>query len=206
LLQKQAMHLSFTIVIEILGTVAFTISGAFSAMQKRLDLFGVLVMGFVTAIGGGTLRDVLIGNTPVTWMRDATMPCIILATAVFTVLFKKYVKNLKVTLFLFDALGLGLFTVIGAQKGLDAGLNPGVCVALGTITGCFGGVLRDILLNHKPVLFHKEIYATACIAGGICYVFTQPYLSQQVAESIAVVMICTIRILAVRNNWQLPTV
>lgn len=200
------MHLSYTTIIEILGTVAFTISGAFSAMQKRLDLFGVLVIAFITAIGGGTLRDVLIGNTPVAWMRDVSTPSVILATTVFTVLFKKYVKNLKVTLFLFDALGLGLFTIIGIQKGLDAGLNPGVCIALGTITGCFGGVLRDMLLNIKPVLFHKEIYATACIVGGLCYIISINFMEKQYAETISVITICAIRILAVRHNWKLPVV
>src|ERR1700749_90054 len=132
--------------IEIAGTVAFAVSGSYSAMLKRLDVFGVLIMGFVTAIGGGTIRDVLIGDTPVNWMRDYQLPLVILATVVATVIFKKYIKTLKITLFLFDSLGLGLFTIIGVQKGLAAGLNPGVCVALGTITGCFGGVLRDILL------------------------------------------------------------
>ncbi|OOQ57958.1 trimeric intracellular cation channel family protein [Mucilaginibacter pedocola] len=200
------MHLSYSAIIEILGTIAFAISGAFSAMQKRLDLFGVLVIAFITAIGGGTLRDVLIGNTPVTWMRDVTTPSVILAATIITILFKRYVKNLKVTLFLFDALGLGLFTVIGIQKGLAAGLNQGVCIALGTITGCFGGVLRDILLNLKPVLFHKEIYATACIAGGICYIIGLSLLQQQYAETLSVIVICAVRILAVKYNWKLPVV
>lgn len=119
---------SVSFVIELLGTVAFTISGAFSAMQKRLDAFGVIVIAFITAIGGGTIRDVLIGYTPVSWMRDLNGPILITITAVAAILFKKYIKNFKVTLFLFDALGLGLFTLIGIQKGVDAGLNSGVCV------------------------------------------------------------------------------
>ena len=198
--------MSFTFIIEILGTVAFTISGAFSAMQKKLDWFGVLSIGFVTAIGGGTIRDVLIGNTPVSWMRDMTTPLIILGTGLISIAFNRLLKNLKVTLFLFDALGLGLFTVIGVQKGLALGLNPGICVALGTITGCFGGVLRDMLLNHIPVLFHKEIYATACILGGSVYCICVRLLPEQVAESITVILICGIRILAVRFNWKLPSV
>src|ERR1041385_4392491 len=143
-------------IIEISGTIAFTISGAFSAMQKRLDVFGVLIISFVTAIGGGTIRDVLIGYTPVTWMRDYETPLIILGTGIATIFFKKYIKTFKTVLCLFDALGLGLFTIIGIQKGINAGLNPGVCVALGTITGCFGGVLRDILLNNIPLIFQKE--------------------------------------------------
>jgi uncharacterized membrane protein YeiH len=200
------MQLSFPTIIEVLGTVAFTISGAFSAMQKRLDLFGVLIIAFVTAVGGGTLRDVLTGDTPVSWMRDIHTPVIILATAIITVLFKKLVKNFKVTLFLFDTLGLGLFTIVGIQKGLDIGLDPGICIALGTITGCFGGVLRDILLNHIPVLFHKEVYATACIAGGLAYVTALNSIGRDIAEIIAIVIICSIRILAVRRNWRLPTV
>jgi len=200
------MYIPFSLIIEILGTIAFTISGVFSAMQKKLDLFGVLIIGFVTAVGGGTIRDVLIGNTPVTWMKDIVTPLIILGTAIITICFKQLVKNLKVTLFLFDALGLGLFTVIGIQKGLDAGLNPGICVALGTITGCFGGVLRDLLLSQIPVLFQKEIYATACIIGGTVYVISLSFINQQFAEAIAVILICSIRILAVRLNWKLPSI
>jgi uncharacterized membrane protein YeiH len=178
------MHLSFSTIIEILGTIAFTISGAFSAMQKRLDAFGVLVLGFVTAIGGGTLRDVLIGNTPVAWLRDINTPLIILGTTIITIIFKHLVKNLKVTLLLFDALGVGLFTFMGIQMGLAVNLNPGICIALGTITGCFGGVLRDVLLNHIPVLFHKELYAIPCITGGVCYILLLPLVEQQVAQAL----------------------
>jgi uncharacterized membrane protein YeiH len=191
-------------VIEISGTVAFTISGAFSAMQKRLDVFGVLIISFVTAIGGGTIRDVLIGYTPVTWMRDYETPLIILGTGIATIFFKKYIKAFKTTLFLFDALGLGLFTIIGIQKGIDAGLNPGVCVALGTITGCFGGVLRDILLNNIPLIFQQEIYATACIIGGTLYVMLIKHLNTDIVEILAVTIVCAIRIVAVKYKLSLP--
>jgi len=198
------MMINISSVIEISGTVAFTISGAFSAMQKRLDVFGVLILGFVTAIGGGTIRDILIGDTPVAWMRNYETPLIILGTAIATILFKKYIKTFKTTLFLFDALGLGLFTIIGTQKGIAAGLNPGVCVALGTITGCFGGVLRDILLNNIPLIFQKEIYATACIIGGTLYVLLLNHLSTDILELIAVVVVCAIRIIAVKYKLSLP--
>jgi len=191
-------------VIEISGTVAFAISGAFSAMQKRLDVFGVLIISFVTAIGGGTIRDVLIGYTPVTWMRDYETPLIILGTGIATIFFKKYIKTFKTTLFLFDALGLGLFTIIGIQRGIDAGLNPGVCVALGTITGCFGGVLRDILLNNIPLIFQKEIYATACIIGGTLYVLLIKHLDTDIVEILAVTIVCAIRIVAVKYKLSLP--
>jgi uncharacterized membrane protein YeiH len=196
--------LSVSSVIELLGTIAFTISGAFSAMQKRLDAFGVIVIAFITAIGGGTIRDVLIGYTPVSWMRDLNGPILITITAVCAIFFKKYLKNFKVTLFLFDALGLGLFTLIGIQKGVDAGLNNGVCVILGTITGCFGGVLRDILLNNIPLIFRKEIYATACIVGGAIYFGLSHLIDPNWAKVIAIAFICGIRILAVKYDLKLP--
>ncbi|MDB5135438.1 MAG: trimeric intracellular cation channel family protein [Mucilaginibacter sp.] len=198
------MIVNISSVIEVSGTVAFAISGAFSAMQKRLDVFGVLIMGFVTAIGGGTIRDVLIGDTPVSWMRDYKLPLIILGTVISTILFKKYIKGFKITLFLFDALGLGMFTIIGIQKGISAGLNPGVCVALGTITGCFGGVLRDVLLNNIPLIFQKEIYATACIIGGTLYVLLINQMDSDLVKIIAVVMVCAIRIVAVKYKLSLP--
>lgn len=190
--------------IEIAGTVAFAISGSFSAMQKRLDVFGVLIMGFVTAIGGGTIRDVLIGDTPVAWMRDYKLLLIILGTVAATILFKKFIKTFKITLFLFDALGLGLFTIIGVQKGLVAGLNPGICVALGTITGCFGGVVRDILLNDIPLIFRKEIYATACIIGGTIYLLLLNNIDENVNKLLAVAIVCAIRIIAVKFKLSLP--
>lgn len=198
------MMINISPAIEIAGTVAFAVSGSYSAMLKRLDIFGVLIMGFVTAIGGGTIRDVMTGDTPVAWMRDYRLLLIILATVVATILFKKYIKTLKTTLFLFDALGLGLFTIIGTQKGITAGLNPGVCVALGTITGCFGGVIRDILLNDIPLIFRKEIYATACIVGGTLYVLLINQMDADVVKILAVIVVCAIRIIAVRYKLSLP--
>lgn len=191
-------------IIEVLGTAAFTISGVYSALQKRLDLLGVLIIGFVTAIGGGTIRDVLIGHTPVSWMQNLTAPITVLITAAATLLWKRRVKNYKVTLFLFDAIGLGLFTVIGLQKGIQMNLNPGICIALGTITGCFGGVCRDILLAQIPVLFRKEIYATACIAGGLVYFVLVSLTDKAIAEIVTVLLICSIRIVGYRKNWHLP--
>jgi uncharacterized membrane protein YeiH len=198
------MSFNISPLIEIAGTVAFAISGSFSAMQKRLDVFGVMIMGFVTAIGGGTIRDVLIGDTPVAWMRDYELPLIILGTVIATIFFKKYIKTFKTTLFLFDALGLGLFTIIGTQKGMAAGLNPGICVALGTITGCFGGVIRDILLNDIPLIFRKEIYATACIIGGTLYVLLINHVDADIVKILAVIVVCAIRIIAVKYKLSLP--
>ena len=198
------MYSNFLNIIDILGTFAFAVSGVFSAMEKKLDLFGVFIISFVTAIGGGTIRDVLVGNLPVNWLQNDVTIFVIFISALATILFGSYIKHLNTPLFLFDALGLGLFTIIGIQKGITAGLNPGVCVALGTITGCFGGVIRDILLNDIPLIFRKEIYATACIVGGTLYVLLIDQMDPQVVKIVAVVVVCAIRIISVKYKLSLP--
>lgn len=174
-------------------------------MQRKLDPFGVLIIAFVTAIGGGTVRDLLIGDTPVAWMRDMQTCLIILFTALATMFFKTHVQKMKITLFLFDSLGLGLFTMVGILKGIAFGLNPGICIALGTITGCFGGIIRDTLLNTIPLVFRREIYATACIAGGLLY-FLLIYMKVEsvVAKLSVVVFIFMLRIIAVKFKLSLP--
>ncbi|TSJ44333.1 trimeric intracellular cation channel family protein [Mucilaginibacter corticis] len=197
---------TFSSVIETLGIVAFAMSGVFAALGKKLDMFGVLVIAFVTSVGGGTVRDLLIGATPVAWLKDTHTLQIILVTTILTLLLRKRIGNFQRTLMVFDALGLGLFTVIGIQKGLAFGLNPGVCVALGTISGCFGGVVRDILLNHIPALFHaKELYATTCIAGGTVYFLLNGVLDQEAVQTIAALVISSFRIISYLRKWHLPS-
>jgi uncharacterized membrane protein YeiH len=192
-------------IIETGGTIAFGLSGAFMAMEKRLDPFGVIIITFVTAIGGGTVRDMLIGKTPVTWLQDDSTALEILATAIAALLFGKYLKQLSKTMFFFDSLGLGLFTVVGIEKGQEAGLSPLICIALGTTTGCFGGVLRDVLLNNIPLIFRKEIYASACIAGGILYFsLVQTGILLEYITTITIVFIVLIRVIAVRYKISLP--
>jgi len=191
--------------IEILGTISFAISGSFAAMQKRLDPFGVLIIAFVTSVGGGTVRDLLLGDTPVAWMRDVNFCLLILLTSIATIFFKTHIKKFKVTLFLFDSLGLGLFTILGIQKGIMFGLSPGICIALGTITGCFGGIIRDTLLNTIPLIFRKEVYATVCIMGGILY-FSLLYfkLKEDIAKVVVIAFIFAFRIIVVRYKLTLP--
>jgi uncharacterized membrane protein YeiH len=199
------MQISTMETIETLGTISFAVSGTFAAMQRRLDPFGVLIIAFVTSIGGGTVRDMLLGDTPVAWMRDVNYCLLILLTSLSTIFFKTHIKKFKVTLFLFDSMGLGLFTMLGIQKGIMFGLSPGICVALGTITGCFGGVIRDTLLNTIPLIFHKEIYATACILGGILYFSLQYFnLKQDVATIIVIAFIFTLRVIVVKYKLALP--
>lgn len=193
-------------IITICGTFSFAVSGAFAAMQKRLDVFGVLIIAFATSVGGGTLRDVLLGDVPVFWLKNANYSLLILITAIVAMLFWKKIKSLKITLFLFDSLGLGFFTVIGLQKGLAYDLSPGICVALGTVTGCFGGITRDILLNNIPLIFRKEIYATACILGGLTYFLLSEFLTDSnFVFVIAGVVVIVIRLLAVKLKISLPS-
>ncbi|MGF1560016.1 MAG: trimeric intracellular cation channel family protein [Flavobacteriaceae bacterium] len=197
----------FYLAIDILGTIAFAISGVLVAIEKKLDLFGVFMIAFVTAIGGGTLRDVLIGNTPVGWMRESTYILIILGTVIFAILFVNQLKYLRKTLFLFDTIGIGLFTMVGIEKGLSTALTPIMCIALGTITACFGGVIRDILCNEIPVIFRKEIYATACILGGIGYFSLRKLpIDPEFAYITAISIIIVVRLLAVKFKIILPTI
>ena len=197
----------FYFICDLLGTIAFAISGVLVAMDKKLDLFGVIIIAFVTAIGGGSLRDMLIGDTPVAWMRESAYTFTILGAVLFAILFQRRLKYLRRSLFLFDSIGIGLYTLVGIDKGLDAGLTPYIGVALGVITASFGGVIRDILCNEIPVIFRKEIYATACIIGGVSYLFLLKIpIQDEIAYAIGIIIVITIRLLAVRYEIALPNI
>lgn len=197
----------FYFAIDILGTIAFAISGVLIAMEKKLDLFGVIIIAFVTAIGGGTLRDMLIGNTPVLWMRELTYVIVILSAVILAIFFSKQLRRIRKTLFLFDTIGIGLFTLVGVEKGLNANLLPVMCIALGTITACFGGVIRDILCNEIPVIFRKEVYATACIIGALSYFLLRKLpFTEEYAYSAAILIIILIRIIVVKFKIALPNI
>ncbi|HVI46187.1 MAG TPA: trimeric intracellular cation channel family protein, partial [Chitinophaga sp.] len=163
------MQLTFVHGLELLGTFAFAISGATAAINKSYDVIGLLALAFITAIGGGTVRDLLLGATPVAWMTDELSNTAIIVAAIIASLFFSYVKRLNRWLNIFDAIGLGLFTITGINKGLAAGLPAPICIALGAITGAFGGLMRDVITGEHPVLFTREIYAMASICGGIVY-------------------------------------
>jgi len=193
--------------IDILGTIAFTISGVLIALNKRMDPFGVLIIGFVTAVGGGTLRDVLIGETPVFWMQNMTFIYVILGAAIVTVIIRKHINYLRTSLFLFDTIGIGLYTVVGIEKGLAIGLHPIICIALGTMSACFGGVIRDILCNEIPVIFRKEIYATACILGGIVYFLLRKLpIDDNLVFIVAGLVVIFIRLVVVKMKISLPSI
>ncbi len=193
-------------IIDILGVFVFAISGASTAMSKRLDPFGVFIVAFVTSVGGGTLRDMLIGRHPVFWMVDPIYVYVIMAGAFFAVVFRKKIGYLRRTLSLFDTIGLAIFTIIGIEIGIRFDLNPVIILSLGVMTGSFGGVIRDILVNEIPVVFSKEVYATASLIGGMFYmggVFFE--LSKFWNEIISITVIILIRLVAVKYEMALPS-
>lgn len=193
--------------LDILGTMAFAVSGALTAMNKKMDPFGVFIIAFVTSVGGGTLRDVLIGRTPVGWMVNLNYVYVIILGFVLAMVFRKKLDQFRTSMFLFDTIGLGVFTLVGLEKGLEKGLSPIICIALGTMTACFGGVIRDILCNEIPVIFRKEIYATICIVGG-AFFFIMKWLNvpQDILYLATSLVIIAIRLMAVIFKWSLDPV
>ncbi|CDF79730.1 conserved hypothetical membrane protein (UPF0126), putative ion channel [Formosa agariphila KMM 3901] len=191
--------------IDLLGVIAFSISGVLVALSKRMDPFGILIIAFVTATGGGMMRDVLIGATPVFWMINPMYVYLILGSTIFAIIFRHKIDYLRTSLFLFDTVGIGLYTVIGIEKGISAGLSMPICIILGTMTACFGGVIRDILCNEIPVIFREEIYATPCILGGISFFLLEllPIEDNMVLLSSGLIVIA-IRLVAVRFKISLP--
>ena len=191
-------------VIEFLGTFAFAISGIRHAAEKTFDWFGGYVCGIAVAIGGGTIRDVMLGTTPF-WM---TSPFYMLCTAlalVVVVVFSRWIERLQNAWFVFDTLGLALFTIAGIQKSIAFGQPYWVAIIMGCITGAAGGVIRDIMLVREPVIFHKEIYAMASVMGGLAYWLTiQLDNSVELSAIISFAVTCVIRFLAVRYHLSLP--
>lgn len=187
------------------GTFAFAVSGALAAADKKFDLFGALFLGFVTAIGGGTLRDMMLGNTPVAWLHDMRIFYIIIAAVIFTFLFRPTISRFTKALFLFDTIGISVFTIIGLQKGLQVQIHAPVAVMMGVTTAVMGGIIRDVLCNDIPLIFHKEIYATACLLGGVIFLILYYFqFSESVTVLVAAASIFTVRSLSVRYHWSLP--
>jgi Predicted membrane protein len=191
-------------VIEILGTLAFAISGIRHAAAKHYDWFGGFVCGIAVAIGGGTLRDVMLGVTPF-WMTSPLYIICTLLAQVLVIAFARSLKRLDNAWLAFDTLGLALFTIAGIQKTLACDHPFWVAIIMGCITGAAGGVLRDLLLNRTPVIFQKEIYAMASIAGGLLY-WLLMYLGVNVGVSVIAtfVVIVTLRFLALKYHISLP--
>ncbi len=198
------MHFFF--IADLVGTFVFAVSGALAARERNFDLFGIFIIAFVTAVGGGTLRDVIIGRTPVFWMKEPLYVLSIFLGALTAILFQKKAGYMHRALILFDTLGIAVFTIIGTEIALSYPyqFHYSIVVAIGMMTACFGGVIRDILCNEIPVIFHKELYATPCLIGSVIFLglrnfdFFQGYISL-----IAMFVIVVVRLCAIKYSLQL---
>jgi uncharacterized membrane protein YeiH len=195
--------------LEVIGTIAFAVSGVMAAGRARMDWLGAIVLALAVAIGGGTLRDLLLGQVPVSWLERSWPVLVAMGTAVVLLVILRIwpVRNLEssTTLLVADAAGLSAFVIVGTQIGLDAGISPMFAVMLGVLSGVGGGVIRDVLTGNKPMVLVGQIYAVAGIAGGSLFVgLTALGVDKQVSIWTSVVLVLVIRLIAVRRNWQLP--
>ncbi|HLP05309.1 MAG TPA: trimeric intracellular cation channel family protein [Paludibacter sp.] len=196
--------MNFIHVIDYAGTFAFAISGIRLASAKQFDWFGAYVVGLVTAIGGGTLRDLLLDVTPF-WMSQPSYLVVTGMALLFVIAFGKLVIHLKYTFFIFDAIGLGLFVVVGIEKSLTAGFPFWVSILMGMITGSVGGVVRDMLINEVPLIFRKDIYALACVVGGIVYfACAKANLVPALTQALSALSVILVRVVAVYFHISLP--
>lgn len=204
MIAEQEIYQPLFKIIEFLGTFAFAISGIRHAAAKHFDWFGGFVCGIAVAIGGGTIRDVMLGVTPF-WMTSSVYIICTVIAQVFVIVFARMLKRLENAWFIFDTLGLALFTVAGMQKTLDCGHPFWVAIIMGCMTGAAGGVIRDVLLNNVPVIFQKEIYAMASIIGGLAYwALVVLGMNANIVALLAFLIVCVIRMLAVRYHISLP--
>ncbi len=195
---------TFEFLLEIVATLFYAISGIRLAAVKKFDWFGAYSIGFVTAIGGGTMRDVFLGINPF-WMQDHWYVTATLTALPVVIIFKKYLVRLEGTFYIFDAVGLALFVDVGITKTLMMGFPMWVALIMGTITGAMGGVLRDVFINEEPLVFRKEIYATACIAGGLLYWLVGfSGGSSVLQQSACAMLVIALRFLAVKHGWKFP--
>lgn len=192
--------------LELFGTFFFAISGAMAMHDKEHDWFGAGFTGFITAIGGGSLRDILLGSYPLVWIKDINFIYAILSGVLFSLFFFTRLLKLKRTFFLFDTLGISFFTILGVEKALSLGVRPEIAAIMGMFSAVMGGVIRDTIANEMPVIFRKEIYATACLAGALVYLILDFYtpLDRNINLLIAISVIIVIRIVAVKFNLALP--
>lgn len=195
-------------VFELLGTVFFAVSGTLAGTEKsEHDWFGVTFIAFITSIGGGSLRDVLLGSYPLFWVGDTNFIFAILLGIVLSGIFFPFFARLRKTFFLFDTLGIALFTIVGTEKALHFGdgVSPVIAAIMGMFTAVMGGVTRDVLTNETPIIFHREIYATACLVGAILYLVLNYFgIERNTNFLLSGAIIVFLRIIAVKYNLSLP--
>lgn len=198
--------MTFQYFLELLGTFVFAISGALAIKGMDKDWLSAGFTGFITAIGGGTLRDVLLDRYPLIWINDITIVYVILGGVVFTYFFSKTLGKLRKTLFLFDTLGISLFAIIGTEVALEQDIRPEIAAVMGMFSAVMGGVIRDTLTNETPIILQRGMYASACLLGGALYVVLDYFaIPRNVNFVISILLVIGIRILAVRYRWAVPS-
>src|SRR5699024_1701041 len=191
--------------LDLFGVAVFAISGALAAGKKSLDLLGVIIIAVVTAVGGGTTRDLLLNRHPVFWMLDPTYLTVIIVAALFTIWYTRYKEPPQKALLLADALGLAVFTITGAQASQEVVTSDVIIVIMAAITGTVGGLIRDVLTNEIPMILQRDIYATAALAGATAYLLLQfTPLPSSINIIVAMLVVMTLRLAAIQWDWHLP--
>jgi uncharacterized membrane protein YeiH len=176
-----------------------------AGIRKKLDLFGLAFVSFATSLGGGTVRDILIGNYPITWVADIRYPLAVLLAVGVTVIFQKHILRIRKVLLMCDMVGVAIFSILGLQKSLDFGISPGAAVIFGVMSAIMGGVIRDILCNEIPLVLRREIYASACLLGGLVFVLLlKTGLNMNINFAVSALLIIIVRLLALRYRFYLP--
>lgn len=191
--------------LELVGTFVFAISGALAIREREHDMFGAGFTGFITAIGGGTLRDILLDSYPLVWIGDVKFLYAILCGILAAFIFPNLLSKLRRTFFLFDTLGIGFFTVLGVEKALSLGVRPEIAAIMGMFSAVMGGVIRDTLTNEIPILFRKEVYASACLAGAVLYVVLNYFeIGRDWNLLISMSLVISIRLISMKYKLSLP--
>lgn len=197
--------MSLIYLLDMIGTAAFAASGAWAGVRREMDLFGVLVLGMVTAIGGGTLRDILLGDVPPFCLKDENYLWLSLLVSLAVFYAPGQLERIKNPLLTLDAVGLGTFVVIGTGKALQFGLGPFGAILMGVMTATAGGVVRDVLSNRVPLILQREIYASACLVGaGLMVLLSAGPVPSSVTAIVAASAVIVLRLLAIARNWSLP--
>ena len=189
------------------GTAVFAASGVLASRTKRLDFFGVIVIASVTALGGGTLRDVLLGSYPVSWVGDPSILWVTILIGAITFFLARFLRESTTTSLLLsisDAVGLAVFSIVGTEKTISLGGSPLIAIVMGMITGVAGGLIRDLLVGEVPLILRREIYATAALLGAGAWILLRASVGDEAASAISIAITLLIRLLALRWNLRLP--
>lgn len=194
-------------VFDIIGTMAFAILGALAGVEKKLDIFGILILALATAVGGGIIRDVVIANTPPTAFRDPLYVEVSIIGALLAMLLNGFCRRFNMPIQVCDAIGLGSFAAAGANMAMNCGYYNVITVSfLAVVTAVGGGVIRDVFIQQLPGVFYKEIYATAALAGALAFYFVYPYVTKDIAMYLCFTVTTGLRLLALRYHWDLPVI